>query len=275
MRQSEEAGYSEFFGQSDQELERLTLVGRRWEPFTRQVFQEAGLAPGMRVLDVGSGPGDVAFLAAEMVAPGGEVLGVELQERPVLLAEHRARALRLTNVRFEIGDVRQMRFDRPFDAVVGRLILMHIPEPDAFLKMIAEQVRPGGLLIFHEMDTEVAESFPRSATAERCHRWAEEAITRAGSDLRMGMKLYSTFLAAGLPAPQLRVDASIGGAESQEPKMVAGMLRTVLPLIERFGIATREEMELETVEERIRNELRVSNGVIRSPAIIGAWTRRP
>ena len=65
-------------GHADQELDRLTIQARILEPSTRQLLQEAGLRPGMRVLDIGCGSGDVSFLAASLVGPAGRVVGVDL-----------------------------------------------------------------------------------------------------------------------------------------------------------------------------------------------------
>ena len=59
-------------GHSDFELQRLARQAKVLRPTTREWFHAAGMAPGMRVLDVGSGTGDVAFLAAELVGPSGE-----------------------------------------------------------------------------------------------------------------------------------------------------------------------------------------------------------
>ena len=64
-------------GHSDRELDRLQVQARLIEPITRTFFSDAGLAPGMRVLDIGSGAGDVAFLAAELVGEEGEVVGID------------------------------------------------------------------------------------------------------------------------------------------------------------------------------------------------------
>src|SRR5262244_2296179 len=64
-------------GHSDRELERLRLQAKLVDPITRQFLIEAGIAPGMRVLDIGSGAGDVAFLAAQLVGPAGQVVGVD------------------------------------------------------------------------------------------------------------------------------------------------------------------------------------------------------
>ena len=64
-------------GHSAQELERLSHQGQAFGPFTRQLFEQAGIGLGMRILDVGSGAGDVAFLAAELVGPNGNIIGVD------------------------------------------------------------------------------------------------------------------------------------------------------------------------------------------------------
>jgi hypothetical protein len=64
-------------GHSPRELERLAVQARLVDPITRAFLREAGIAPGMRVLDVGCGAGDVAFLAADLVGRDGAVIGIE------------------------------------------------------------------------------------------------------------------------------------------------------------------------------------------------------
>jgi len=60
-------------GHSDRELDRLSVQARLIDPITRRFFLDAGIVPGMRLLDVGSAVGDGAFLAAELVGARGEV----------------------------------------------------------------------------------------------------------------------------------------------------------------------------------------------------------
>jgi ubiquinone/menaquinone biosynthesis C-methylase UbiE len=76
-------------GHSARELDRLSVQARMYEPFTRQLFREAGLLPGMRVLDVGCGSGDVTLLAGELVGPTGAVVGID-EHLPQLFAPRRA-----------------------------------------------------------------------------------------------------------------------------------------------------------------------------------------
>src|SRR5215470_3950998 len=67
-------------GHSQGELRRLESQARVVDPITRRFVEEAGIGPGMRVLDVGTGAGDVAFLLADVVGSGGEVVGFDRSE---------------------------------------------------------------------------------------------------------------------------------------------------------------------------------------------------
>src|SRR5438034_8354939 len=108
-------------GHSEQELQRLSRQGQALGAFTRQLLEEAGMSRGMRVLDVGCGSGDVAFLAADLVGPSGKVVGVDCERRAVYWANARANSQGTTNVNFLEGDPTEMEFDQKFDAIVGRL----------------------------------------------------------------------------------------------------------------------------------------------------------
>src|SRR5215831_6291927 len=85
-------------GHSDRELARLGVQARVVDPITRRFFREAGLVPGMRVLDVGSGAGDVALLAADLVGESGTIIGVDRSSTAVKTAQARADAVSHRNV---------------------------------------------------------------------------------------------------------------------------------------------------------------------------------
>ncbi len=88
----------------------------------------------------------------------------------------------------------------------------------------------------------------------------------------MGMKLFGTFLEAGLPAPQLRYEAAIGaGSEWAGYEMIAGVVRDVLPLLQKLGITTAEEVGIETLAQRLREEVTSTGGMVRLPALVSAW----
>ena len=115
-------------GHSADELDRLRTQARLIDPTTRRFFREAGIEPGMRVLDVGCGAGDTSLLLAEMVGERGQVVGVD--RAPTAIAAARSKvAGRDERLRFLEGDPAEMTFELPFDAVAGRYVLMFQEHP--------------------------------------------------------------------------------------------------------------------------------------------------
>ncbi|MGH7741407.1 MAG: class I SAM-dependent methyltransferase, partial [Candidatus Eiseniibacteriota bacterium] len=163
-------------GHSDHELRRLEIQARYLAPLTRRFFEGAGLAPGMHVLDVGSGMGDVAFLAAEMVGPSGSVVGTDAASAAVAGATERAKRHSVRNVTFREGDPAKLEFDRPFDAVVGRYVLMFQPDATPMLRGLVERLKPGGIVVFHELDWGGVRSHPPAPLFEQCCQWLVQAL---------------------------------------------------------------------------------------------------
>jgi len=133
-------------GSTDAEHERLIRQAARVAPLTERLFREAGIGPGQRVLDLGSGVGHVARL----VGPSGEVVGVERDPRSIARARARVAEAGLRYVSFAQFDVNQIQSSKPFDAAVGRFTLMWLPDPFSVLRSVSQLVRPGGVVAFHE-----------------------------------------------------------------------------------------------------------------------------
>ena len=261
-------------GHSGRELDRLSTQARAFEPFTRRMLQEAGIAPGMRVLDVGSGAGDVAFLCASIVGPGGQVIGMDRSHAAVETASDRSREAGFDNVTFEPGDPSVMAFDEPFDAIVGRLVLMHQPDPAEMLRRLAQLLRPNGIVAFQEFDVSGSRSVPPSPTFDKCVQWITAALNHAGTDSELGPRLFQTFVAAGLPGPKMSLEAAIwGGDQNPGAVLVSETVRTLLPVILKLGAATAEEVEIDTLRDRVQREILAGGGVAISPLLVGAWTR--
>jgi SAM-dependent methyltransferase len=262
-------------GHSNQEMERLSVQARLINPITRRFLLSAGIVPGMRVLDVGSGVGDVAFLAAEIVGAQGEVIGTDRVSTALSVARDRAGARSLGNVSFRAGDPAEMTFERPFDAVVGRYVLMFQRDPTTMLRKLVAHVRPGGVVVFHEPDWDSVRSFPPVPTYDRCCRWIEKTLRLSGADPRMGIKLHTTFVAAGIPAPSMRLEAVIGGGANSTDivHFKTDLACTLVPAMERFGVATASEVNAQNLAERMLDEIIDSASIIVGRSEIGAWSR--
>jgi len=262
-------------GHSEQELQRLSRQGQAFEPFTRQLFEQAGIGRGMRVLDVGCGSGDVAFLAADLVGLSGEVVGVDCERKAVAWANARARSRAMRNVSFVQGDPAEMEFDRQFDAIVGRLVLMYYPDPVATIRKLMRHVRPEGLIVFQEIDLSNACSLPVAPLFERSMTWIKQTLSGTGARIQLGLELYPVFLAAGLPEPSMRIDALIGGGpQCPAYDIVAELVQSLVPAIEKLKIASAAEIGISTLAQRMRDEVVALKGVVRSAGFIGAWSRK-
>jgi len=166
------------------EDERLLAQSRLVDPATKRLLEAAGLAPGMRVLDLGSGAGNVARLAAELVGPNGAVVGVEKDPEAVELAQRHTSA---PNVEFRVGDAQTLYgIEGGFDAVTGRLILLHLPDTVGALRAAAARVRPGGLVIMHECDLGYLWASPQPPLWSQARAWLLEAAEKAGIGTRLG-----------------------------------------------------------------------------------------
>jgi SAM-dependent methyltransferase len=262
-------------GHAADELERLEAQARLVERVTRRWFVEAGIQTGMRVLDVGSGVGDVALLAAELVGPTGEVVGTDRVHAPLTVAAERAAARSLGNVHFLQCDPTEMTFEKPFDAVVGRYVLMYQPDPSATVRRLLTHLRRGGLVMFHEPYRDGVRSFPPVPTYDHAWQLVDDAFRAIGGDTIMGIKLHAVFVAAGLPAPTMRLESLIagGGDCADHIHFEVDVVRPMLPHLERLGLVTAAEVDIETYADRVREELLATGGVIVGRAEIGAWSR--
>jgi SAM-dependent methyltransferase len=262
-------------GHSDHEIERLKHQARRVEPTTRRFFQEAGVGAGMRVLDIGSGVGDVAFIAAALVGACGVVVGVERSAPAANTARRRAAERSLSNVSFVQGEAADLQFERPFDAVVGRYVLQFQRDPAGMLRSLAALLRPGGLLVFHEIDWSGLHSSPAVAAFDRCCQWGAETLRRHGTESHMGLKLNQAFVAAGLGEPTMRLDAYVGGAGTLA-EWISGfvqLMTTLAPQMHQLGVASAEELELPTLETRILGQMQAAGSAVVSHLQVAAWAR--
>ena len=264
-------------GHSEDESNRLTVQARLLAPITRRFFMAAGVVPGMRVLDVGSGMGDVASLAAELVGAQGEVVGTDRVPAIVAAAAARLSAVQ-SNVRFVVGDPSEMVFEQPFDAVVGRYVLPYQPDLAAMLSRLQERLRPGGIMVFHELDWGGARSVPPSRTYDQCCRWVAEGLRFGGAEPYTGSKLYAAFRRAGLASPVMRLEAIIGGSDDPSGA-IEDLLETIfpaslIPTLVSHGVATAAEIDVDTLITRMRTEIAALGSVVVGRSEIGVWSRR-
>lgn len=262
-------------GHSDFELRRLARQAELLEPSTREYFHAAGMAPGMRVLDVGSGTGEVAFLAAEFVDPSGEVLGTDIA--PVAIALH---AMPLKCVGKLMSHF--ARAIQPKWYSIVRSISSSVA--------VCFTIKPIQLLCFAGLPNTcglVARCFSLNRIGASCVRSRQRRpmiVAAAGSltysigwalVLPIRVRECQAFLAAGLPAPMMRLRMIIGDAVSASEwlRAVADIAIVMLPAMEQHGIATSTDIDCDTIAERLVHEVASSGSIVIGRAEVGTWSR--
>ncbi len=258
---------------SESELERLQLQARCLEGLTRRLIRELGIGPGMRVLDLGSGPGDVAILVAEAVGPAGSVLGVDREERSVLLARRRAAEAGFANVGFAIADDDALPADAPFDAAIGQLVLIHQADPAAMIRRAAAAVRPGGIVAFLEPALHLdGHSLPELELVSAASGSLKRFMAAALPSPDVAGRMISCFIKAGLPEPKVLWELVVPG--SKDDIWLRSFIltyRTFLPLMQKFGTVDPRVGDPETLGERIMAEVYARGAQSVTGPFASAW----
>lgn len=265
-------------GQSPEEYARLTLQARVLRPITEGFFRSAGIGPGMRVLDIGSGMGDVAMLAADIVGPGGCVVGIDRD--PMVLERARQRTVEhgcSPWVTFEAVDIDRFAGAEPFDALVGRYVLLYLPDAAATVRRLLANVKPGGIVVFHDLDLSDAHpSYPSCALWDRSYQVVRDAFERAGTPLAFGRKLGPTFVRAGLPFPTVVAEGGVGGgAGAYLYPWIAATVTSVAPRLAQLGLSLPSELEpLDSLAARLEEEVVRLGAQVSAPIQFAAWARK-
>jgi SAM-dependent methyltransferase len=263
-------------GSDPAKLERLDHRAAIMAPATRLILQQAGIRAGMRVLDLGTGTGAVARLAAELVGATGSVVGLDRQSDTLAAAEQRRRADGVTNISFVEGDVDSWDHDGDFDAVVGRLILFHLRDPAAALAHHTRSLRPGARVVAIDLDASAVRSVPATPTVTETLDWMLEGFRRVGANPTIGSHLGELLETVGLRDPTvLGFTTYHPSHDADGPLLLAGVVRSLLALIERSGMGTGTAIDADTLPERVAEELSSSNAVLVPPTLVGAWATVP
>jgi SAM-dependent methyltransferase len=266
------SGSTYVLGHADVEVRRLLLQGQLYNDYTEHALRLAGLRPGMRVLDVGSGPGDVSF--ARLVGPTGTVQGVDAAPAMIELARTRAAEQGVPTVHFTQAAIDAIAVNEPVDAVVGRLILMHLPDPAATLRRLSTFVRPGGVIAFSENDITATSSIPDIPLFGRVTAGIARAFEAMGLSPRFGTTLRTVFADAGLGAPHMTLGTPIGtAADTDLLTYAAEVWRLVSPIAQQTGFAIDELDDIDDFVSQFREEALAVNAVITMPPLITAWTQ--
>ncbi|WP_312267774.1 methyltransferase domain-containing protein [Pseudescherichia sp.] len=244
--------------------------------FTLQLLIDADISAGMRVLDVGCGSGDVTFMLSKLVTDTGEVIGIDHDRNALSIAGERkiTSSKQAQPIFIQSGLLDLPESVGTFDAIVGRRVLMYQADTVAAITELAKHLRPGGVMIFQEHDTTMV---PASIDSFELHRkaqgWIQQMIALEGADLHIGFNLHSILTNAGLNVESVRAECLVQTPDT--PYSLGNIVKACLPRIVALGVATPEEIGIETLQQRLDDERKKSKGIYIGDVIFGAWARKP
>jgi SAM-dependent methyltransferase len=265
-----DASYQFGSGIGADEVARLEIQGRALAPATQMILAGAGIRPGMRVLDLGCGAGDATFVAADLVGLDGSVVGVDRSPDALARARLRAGQRGLAQVRCMEGDIHDPVPGGPFDAIIERVVLLWVPDPAAVLRRQATVLRPGGLVVPMETDLTLA-WLPETPMTTQIRSWMLEAAARAEIS-GPGPRLWAIAQEAGLrPLGMIGIQAHFGPDDPVGLAWLTEAMRGFAELIMGTGVATAEEIGIETFGQRLAAEQQRYQAVFAMPVLYGAW----
>jgi SAM-dependent methyltransferase len=174
------------------ERQRLAQIEAWLDPHSIRAFEELGVQPGWRCLDVGAGSGSITQWLCDRVGPAGSVVAVDADTRFL-------EKLGAANLEVMRADVVQEDLpEAEFDFVHTRLLLQHLPERERVLEKLVRALRPGGRLMVLENGGTPPQAHQQVETFERYGRAMFEAASRGGWALDWAPLLPQRLLGLGL-----------------------------------------------------------------------------
>ncbi len=181
------------------ELERLGLQHQLWSEHAARAWERAGFQRGMKLLDVGCGPGFATFDLAQRVGPRGKIVAVDISKRFLAHLETQAVARGITNIVTALGSVERLPVsERGFDGAYARWVLCFVRRPAAVLAGVHRRLRNGGVFLIQDyFRYESITVAPQSEVFRRVFRAVNQSWLVRGGDPDVGCKLPGLLARAG------------------------------------------------------------------------------
>ena len=250
--------------------ERLRTLARVMHASTSTLLDRLGELPGMRCLDAGCGGGDVTRELARRVGPTGRVLGVDVDDTKIALAQGEAEAGGLTNVEFRRARIGGDEIEGPFDLVYSRFLLTHLPDPHAAVALFHRLLRPDGLIALEDIDFSGYLVYPESEAHRRYVDLYCGAVRHNGADPDIGPKLPS--LLKKHQFTDVGVSVSQPTGLHGDVKLITAMtMENIADAVVGAGLASPEEVA--SLVQQLYADAADPDTLAGMPRVVQVWAR--
>lgn len=238
---------------------------------TQRLFSEAGISRGMKVLEVGCAVGRLTSVIAEVVGSEGSVVGVDKNEKSLEIAREQLNNTK--HVSFVQGDLERLSMDGEFDAIVGRRVFMYLADPGGAIKNLVPLLKPNGVFAIQEHSC----LLPMVGGSlmpihQKYAHMAWETVRREGGDIQIGPKLWSYLTEGGIQVEDTRAEYII--QTPSVPYPYAQIFPLMKGRILANNVASEDELNLEGLEERLKEERDTAQTMFVSDVAFCLWGRK-
>ncbi|MCL4196135.1 MAG: methyltransferase domain-containing protein [Phycisphaerales bacterium] len=232
-------------GTQDAELRRLGFQHRLWSRQAAQAWEAAQFRPGQRLLDIGCGPGFATTELAQLVGPGGAVVGVDASERFINYLRARAAAISLPQVDARVGDV--LNLDLPpaaFDGAYARWVLCFVSDPARVVRGVAAALKPGGVFVIQDYyDYRGAAICPTRPVVRKVFEAVDQSWRRRGGDPDVGQRLPTLLAEAAFDVQRIDPLVRVARPDTALWNWPATFFANYLPVLIEMNLITSADAE--------------------------------
>ncbi|WP_220468733.1 methyltransferase domain-containing protein [Staphylococcus coagulans] len=235
--------------------------------FTLRLLEQAGISEGMHVLDVGCGPGEVTTFIRERVGDTGSVTGIDVNQQLLDIARSQNQ---FDNVAFLNRDIYHLEELGTYDAIVGRRVLMYLPDAVKAIKALAQHLTTGGVMAFQESDALNSgyggDAFPLHQLALKR---VLQTIEHEGGNIHIGQQLYGKFVESGFESPHVMSEVVVQSTTSSSD------LYWLTEMMHQRMIQHRvidESLDLALLKAQMEQELNATNAAFIRDVAFGVWS---
>ena len=239
-------GNEYFLSTGEADRQRLTILGKLYSPNALVFLKASGLKPGMTILEVGCGAGNMACDLAEYVGPTGSVIAIDNSAYQVELAKQLANKRGISNINFHVHDVLDIdSLGISYDATYGKWVIEFLPNPEDALQAMFNSLKPGGILVYEagDLDEKKYFSLPENPVVEKWHRIGAKINKSFNCTLHLASKnLYPAFQSLSCSNINIKVNQAIlMTAEDKSVYRLAVMM--CVPILLEKNIMTQSEID--------------------------------